>query len=119
MMDWQVIGGATSALAIIGALIAWFWRKGLPALRKWSRFADRVMGVPADSHTGQPEIPGIFERMDAQDAVLETIRHEVEFNNGSSVKDAVTRVEKALTDHLNAPTTPSTTINVNPGGSPP
>lgn len=85
------------------------WRVG-PTVRKWSRFLDQVTGVPADPKTGQKEIPGIFERLDHQDQVLETIRHEVEFNNGSSVKDAVTRVEKALSDHLAGPTT---TINVN------
>lgn len=90
------------------------WKVG-PVVRKWSRFVDRVTGVPADPKTGQKEIPGIFERLDHQDTVLETIRHEVEFNNGSSVKDAVTRVEKALNEHLAAPP-PQTTINVNPGG---
>ena len=90
------------------------WKVG-PVLRKWSRFIDRVIGVPEDKKTGQPAVPGIFERLDHQDGVLETIRHEVEFNNGTSVKDAVTRVEKALTDHLTAPAS-QTTINVNPPG---
>lgn len=124
-MEWQIIGGVSAALAILGSLATWFFRRGLPALRKWSRFADRVMGVPADARTGQKEIPGIFERMDAQDAVLETIRHEVEYNNGTSVKDGIRRLEnqgreraqaletlgRKLDDHL-APT-PQTQININ------
>lgn len=101
------------AIAFSGFVV---WKVG-PIIRKWSRFIDRVTGVPADPKTGQKEIPGIFERLDHQDTVLETIRHEVEFNNGSSVKDAVTRVEKALNEHLAAPAQ-QTTINVNPGGSP-
>lgn len=110
----------------VAAFIVW---KVAPVVRKWSRFIDRVTGVPADPKTGQKEVLGLFERMDHQDeklaeqsvtleeqsVVLETIRHEVEFNNGSSVKDAVTRVEKALTDHL---AVPATTINVNPGVAP-
>lgn len=32
-------------------------------------------------------------RLDAQDEALADIRHEVQFNNGSSVKDAIKRVE--------------------------
>lgn len=62
-----------------------------------------------------------------QDDVLETIRHEVEFNNGSSVKDATLRLEKVAADqgdkldalatrleeHLKpAPVIPVTTVNV-------
>jgi hypothetical protein len=100
--------------------------KVAPVVRKWSRFIDRVTGVPEDPKTGQKEILGIFERMDHQDAVLETIRHEVEFNNGSSVKDAITRTEKHAEDigtkldvHLAAcPSIPQhTTITVNGGPS--
>jgi len=106
---WPWLGAFFFAIFVV-------WKVG-PILRKWSRFIDRVIGVPEDKKTGQAALPGIFERLDHQDGVLETIRHEVEFNNGTSVKDAVTRVEKALTDHLAAPV-PQTTINVNPGGTP-
>lgn len=92
-MDWQVLGAILSATVIVGGFFVWFWRKALPALRKWSRFADRIMGVPADPHSGQREIPGIFERLDAQDEKLDIIKHEVETNTGTSLKDAVRRVE--------------------------
>ncbi|MGM9473195.1 hypothetical protein ACS5PJ_14470 [Pseudarthrobacter sp. YS3] len=116
----QWISDVISVSPIMGALaLACFvvWKVG-PVFRKWSRFIDRVVGVPADPKTGQKEVPGIFERLDHQDEVLETIRHEVEFNNGSSVKDAVTRVESKLNEHLAATPAPVTTINVNPGGTP-
>lgn len=116
-MDRQTIGAVLSAAAIVGAFLVWVWRKAVPAIRKWSRFADRVMGVPEDRRTGQAEIPGIFERLDHQDDVLETIRHEVEFNNGTSVKDAVSRVERKLDEHLTTQP-PTTTINVSPGSAP-
>lgn len=99
------------------------WKVG-PIVRKWSRFMDRVTGVPADPKTGQPEILGIFERMDHQDetlreqsVVLETIRHEVEFNNGSSVKDAIRRIENHWNEALAKPETPTITINANGGPS--
>jgi hypothetical protein len=103
---------------VLACFLVW---KVAPVVRKWSRFMDRVTGVPADPKTGQPEILGIFERMDHQDetlkeqsVVLETIRHEVEFNNGSSVKDAVRRIESHLKDSIvDKPVT--TTINVNGG----
>lgn len=104
-----ILGG----LAVAGFLI---WKVG-PVFRKWSRFIDRVVGVPADPKTGQKEVPGIFERLDHQDTVLETIRHEVEFNNGSSVKDAVTRVENKLNEHLAL--APQTTVNVTTGSGTP
>lgn len=76
-----------------------------PGVRKLARLLDRIGGVQEDPATGQRRLPGLFERMDHQDeqlaeqsAVLETIRHEVEFNNGSSVKDAITRTETQVGD---------------------
>lgn len=56
------------------------------------------------------------ETLTHQNEQLAIIKHEVEFNNGSSVKDAVVRTEKAtkaLTEKLDAHlATPQTTINV-------
>jgi hypothetical protein len=130
----QWISDIISVWPWLGALaVVWFvvWKCG-PTVRKWSRFIDRVTGVPADPKTGQQEVLGLFERMDHQDAqlaeqssVLETIRHEVEFNNGSSVKDAIIRTENQnleLGEKIDAHlatclvAAQSTTINVIPGG---
>lgn len=59
------------------------------------------------------------ETLDHQSEQLAVIKHEVEFNNGSSVKDAVVRTEKAtnalagsLNEHLKSCPTPTTTVNV-------
>ncbi len=56
------------------------------------------------------------ETLAHQSEQLAVIKHEVEFNNGSSVKDAVVRTEKAtkaLTEKLGAHlSAPKTTINV-------
>jgi prophage antirepressor-like protein len=120
---WQTVAAISSVAAVVGAFLVWVSRKVLPAIRKVSRFIDRVSGVPADEEKGQHEVVGLFARMDQQDKkleeqskVLETIRHEVEFNNGSSVKDAVTRIEERLDAHLTP--VPTTTINVNSGSTP-
>ena len=112
--DIIAVSPLLGALAVAGFII---WKVG-PVFRKWSRFIDRITGVPADPKTGQKEVLGIFERLDHQDGVLETIRHEVEFNNGSSVKDAVVRVETKLNEHL-ALNPPQTTINVTAGSGMP
>lgn len=97
----DVITAAPWAGAIV--LVVFIIWKVSPHLRKLARLLDRLGGVPADPNTGQRRVPGLFERMDHQDeklieqsAVLETIRHEVEFNNGSSVKDAITRTEEEV-----------------------
>jgi hypothetical protein len=64
------------------------------------------------------------ETLEHQNAQLAVIKHEVEFNNGSSVKDAVVRNEKATAeltqefrDYVANGLPPTTTINVNPGGT--
>lgn len=58
------------------------------------------------------------ETLDHQSEQLAVIKHEVEFNNGSSVKDAVVRTENAtnalaesLNEHLKS-CPPTTTVNV-------
>jgi hypothetical protein len=112
----NTVSAIVSISAVAAGFIAWFVRKGIPAARKFWRAVDQLVGVPAEGRRAAQ--PGLFERMDAQDAaledqsaVLEKIRHEVEFNDGSSVKDAVNRIEKRLDDHM---TPQTTTINVNP-----
>lgn len=118
MPQWMsdLVAVAPWLVALLIAVIA-VWKVG-PVARKWGRFLDRVSGVPADPKTGQREVPGIFERMDQQDEILETIRHELFPNSGKSLRDAVDKYHKQLEDHLvNCPGAPQTTINVNPGGT--
>ncbi|QOT15134.1 hypothetical protein [Paenarthrobacter sp. YJN-5] len=102
------------AILLVGLFL---WKVG-PFLRKWGRFIDRIIGVPEDKKSGQKEIPGLFERMDRQDELLETIRHELFPNSGKSLRDAVDKQHKQLEDHLaQCPPQPTTTINVNPPGA--
>lgn len=157
-MDWPAIsaisGASVAALAILGFVI----HKVRPKLKAVRQFWDHLVGVEANTITGQERIPGLFEvlkgvtentgriegrldeRLDqqdgvlaAQDKVLETIRHEVEYNNGTSIKDSQRRTEKEtkaqgerlediakrLETHLAAcPGAPQTIVHVNPGSTP-
>lgn len=125
-MIWQTLAAIAAVAAVLGAGAMWFSKVFLPIVRKWSRRWDKIFGVPADPDTRQEHIPGIFERMDAQDvalecirtrmgdqdAMLERIRKEVEPNHGSSMNDKIKKIEERLdTQPLNDQ---STTININP-----
>lgn len=73
-----------------GALIAffgWLVRKCWPAVRKFTHFIDDVAGEP--DRPGVPGRPGLMER-------VAYIEHEVKTNHGSSLKDAVKRVETQM-----------------------
>lgn len=122
-MTWaeiSLICGAVLAMIAVGTFLT---RKVIPGLRKWSRVADRMLGVPADPASGQEAIPSIWEVLDHQSKELATIKHEVEYNNGSSVKDAVRRTEDATKelgkkfDDYIAGSSATPTVNVNVGPS--
>lgn len=137
-MDFAQVSIIGGAVITAGTIIGWFFRKCLPFLRKTFRLLDMLIGVPANEKTRQKEVPGLFERLarqdemlasqdrklEAQDEVLETIRHEVQYNNGSSIKDSQRRTEENLQElaekfngHLAtvAAVAASTTVIVNPG----
>lgn len=151
-MDWQIIGIISGATAAAVAVITFVTHQVKPKIRAVGQFWAHLVGVEENTVTGQDRVPGLFEtirdlkaqagrmedrieeRLDqqdgvlaAQDGVLETIRHEVEFNNGSSVKDATLRLEKGqaeqgdkltelatrLEEHLQpAPIMPVTNVTV-------
>jgi hypothetical protein len=88
---WQIIGWTAGAVAVV----LFFW-KGWPWLRKTAtaivHFAQIVDAVQ--------ELPAFIERTDktlaGQNRSIADIHHEVHYNNGSSVKDGVQRVETGL-----------------------
>ncbi|UKA69591.1 hypothetical protein [Arthrobacter sp. FW306-06-A] len=122
------IGAACTALAaIIGLPVALV--KGWPllkkavaigqALEKLPEMALELSALTIGQRTQAETLAHQNTQFTHQNEQLAVIKHEVEFNNGSSVKDAVVRTEKAtkaltekLDAHLNAP---QTTINVLPG----
>jgi hypothetical protein len=112
------IGAACTALAaIIGLPVALV--KGWPLLKKAVAIGQALEKLPEMALELSALTIGQraqAETLTHQNDQLAIIKHEVEFNNGSSVKDAVVRTEKAtkaltekLDAHLNAP---QTTINV-------
>ncbi|QDG61250.1 hypothetical protein [Pseudarthrobacter sp. NIBRBAC000502771] len=113
----NVGAAATAIAAIIGLPLAFV--KGWPLLKRAVAIGGALEKLPEMA----VEISALTigqrtqaETLAHQNDQLAIIKHEVEFNNGSSVKDAVVRTEKAtaalgekLDAHLSAP---KTTINV-------
>lgn len=89
---------APQTLATLGVIVFLIWGmfKVLPALRRGFRFLGAVMGEPEGP--GMPRRESLLERLSGLETKLETVRHEVEFNNGTSVKDAVIRTEDGVVD---------------------
>lgn len=102
-----------AAAVFITAFLALITKKMYPTFSKFKNLIDDIGGE--DARPGVAARPGLMERMAgvetsqttqhetlarleieqrAQGSKLEIVRHEVEFNNGSSVKDAAVRTEK-------------------------
>lgn len=99
MLGWlnvlRDVPPALLPLAIVIAAIVVLFLIGRGVYRAWPVIKQFVLTVNAI--TGLPEF---MERTDAtlagQNQKIAEIHHEVHFNNGSSVKDAAVRTEKAV-----------------------
>ncbi|MCU1441147.1 MAG: hypothetical protein JWP85_2144 [Rhodoglobus sp.] len=80
----QLVFWVVALAALIGAII-----KVWPILSKAVTIVNAVSGLPAF-------IKRTDETLTAQDAKIADIHHEVHYNNGSSVKDAIGRVEEGV-----------------------
>jgi hypothetical protein len=92
-LQWVV--GALAIMALLAGIYG-FSRKLWPVLRKFVRTIESLDDLPQFMVTTAATLHD-------QDKKIDEIHHEVQFNNGSSVKDAVTRVEegvKGLYDRL-------------------
>ncbi len=65
--------------------------------RRVSQFIDRVVGIP--EQFGLPAQPGILERLDNHERLMQEMHHELHPNGGSSMRDAIDRTEHKLDDH--------------------
>lgn len=74
----------TAVIGLIVGLIVWLVKVAWPFVRKLSHFVDDV--------AGSPERPGVPKRLGLMERVA-LIEHEVKTNHGSSLKDAVKRIE--------------------------
>jgi methyl-accepting chemotaxis protein len=83
---------ATAVVAIVAAL-GLLWAKVVRPLLRLGRnvatFAEDWYGSPADPDRGIDERPGVMRQ-------LHEIRHELQANSGSTLKDAVRRVENKV-----------------------
>ncbi|MFD4660845.1 hypothetical protein ACFWP2_35110 [Kitasatospora sp. NPDC058444] len=99
-VDTAVLWAAAAVALAAAAGLAW------RILRGAARFAARVDQL-ADDWTGTPERPGVparpgvmarldqlDHRLDAIDTRLDTVEHELHPNSGSSLRDAVDRVDR-------------------------
>lgn len=84
--EWLPVAPWLVAIAILAFVVVKLW----PFVVKFVRFMDDVAGEPA--RPGYPARPGLMER-------VATIEHEVKTNHGSSLKDAVKRIELSQAEH--------------------
>lgn len=99
MPEWLVfLLGDTSALQLV------FWFIAIGALitvivKLWPALTQLVTIV--NSVTELPEfIARTDETLLSQDVKIEAIHHEVQYNNGTSVKDSQARTERVITEEI-------------------
>ena len=90
-MDWIAFWDTVSVLQVVGWILGGlgiiaFIVKGWPTFRRFIAFIDALLSLPAF-------IARTDETLEVHTAKIAEIHHEVNYNNGSSVKDAVARVE--------------------------
>lgn len=87
---WQSISVVQAVVWVLGILaVIGFFVKAWPKIRAFVKVIDALTALPAfmDDTT---------ETLKSQDEKIAEIHHEVQYNNGSSVKDSIERIE----DHL-------------------
>jgi hypothetical protein len=90
MVDQTILTWAAAVLAVGGAL-AMIWKLVFPILNRIKKMMDSLdMFIKdwagEDARPGHSRIPGVMER-------LQKIESELRHNGGSSIKDAVKRIE--------------------------
>lgn len=82
-------------LASLVVTIGGVWGVVWGGITLWHKKQAKLLNDRFDEQV-KPLFDDILSRLGDQDQVLEKVCHEVEFNNGSSVKDGVTRVENQV-----------------------
>lgn len=90
-MDWSQLGAAigiaTTALGVIVGIFSWAYKWSKTFDQNWNKFMRDWAGEPAAP--GRDAVPGVMER-------LNNIDGELKHNGGSTMKDAMRRVENKL-----------------------
>lgn len=95
-----LVAGAVTVVAGAGAVVIGVVRFVVRMARNLGHLVDDVRGEPA--RPGVEARPGVLERLQAIEARLSKVEHEVTPNSGASMRDAVDRVESKLDGHLAA-----------------
>ena len=103
----QLVTWSLAVAAVVG-LVAMIWRAVRGIARRLDHLLDDWAGEPA--RPGVPARPGLVERIariEARQVVqgerLDRIEHELHPNSGSSLRDAVDRVERSVCPPPDAP----------------
>ncbi|MFE7514402.1 hypothetical protein ACFU8I_24710 [Streptomyces sp. NPDC057540] len=92
------LAAAVVALGGALALLARWSRPLRQAVRRLGEFLDDWFGTP--SRPGVPERPGVMQRLCSLEDEVAGIKHEVHPNSGSSMRDAIDRVDARTAAHL-------------------
>ncbi|MFJ5883450.1 hypothetical protein [Kitasatospora cineracea] len=91
------------AVVTVGGAAGLLWRVTRSARRLAARVEDFVDDwTGTDPRPGVPARPGVMTRLSAIEDKLATVEHEMRPNSGSSLRDAVDRVDHR-TRHLDPP----------------
>lgn len=83
---WDSISVAQAVVWVLGGFaVLTFVVKAWPFIRNTFRILDALV-----------QLPDVMRKVDDMTAQVAEIHHEVHYNNGSSVKDAVRRVEEGV-----------------------
>jgi len=99
---WQLVGWSAGAVAFIGFVVfmrkkGWPWILGTArAVLTFARVVDAVQELPDFIERTDKTLEAQNKILKSQDKQIADIHHEVHYNNGSSVKDAVKRIEDSL-----------------------
>ena len=93
-MDWTTFWDSISVLQLVGWIVGIiavlvFAYKAWPVLRGFVKLVENLQSLPTFMNDTTATLK-------AQDAQIGDIHHEVKYNNGSSVKDAIRRVESGV-----------------------
>lgn len=91
------LAGIAAGLTALGWLVTKVWR----GLRSIGHLVDDLRGEPA--RPGVPARPGIMDRLAVVEQDVAQVRAEVTHNGGGSLKDAVTRIERRVNEHVTLP----------------
>lgn len=90
-----------AGIVTVGGALAMIWRAltaGIKTGKRWDTFLEDWHGTEA--RPGRPAVPGVMQRLvdqsqrlEAVEAGLAEVRHEMFPNSGGSLRDAVDRLE--------------------------